>query len=66
MSEPLLEIQAAADDLRAAFPRVAYVQRNAVKLATVALRRLHAARAYATDGVDEATKTPLLRRAGLG
>jgi hypothetical protein len=43
MSDHVLEIQAAADDLRAAFPTVAYVQRNAVRLATVALRRVQAA-----------------------
>jgi hypothetical protein len=41
MSDLILEIQAAADDLRAALPHVAYVQRKAVKLATVTLCRLH-------------------------
>ncbi|MGB8267576.1 MAG: hypothetical protein WCE44_14715 [Candidatus Velthaea sp.] len=62
MSDQVLEIQAAADDLRAAFPTVAYVQRNAVKLATVALRRVQATEErYALTQLGERT---LLEAAG--
>jgi hypothetical protein len=53
MSDLIFEIQAAADDLRTALPHVAYVQRNAVKLATVALRRLQAARSVSRERAAE-------------